>query len=141
VASAGLVVTTSSSVTVTDAVLSAVQYGNVGVVSTNEIFNISATIVDQITKIQLGNIQWGSFTWTAVVSLYTSVQYQASGTLVSTASSVVIVNPTTGIITATNLAITKIGMYILQILLTSTNNAYSISLTSNGILVKDPSSK
>ncbi len=140
VVSAGLVVTTSASVTVTDAILSVSQYGSIAVVSTNQTFNISAVIVDQITKIQIGNINFNSLMWTGSASLYTSIQYQSNGTLIAGSSSSIIVDLTTGVITATNLAITEAGMYIIKLLITSTNNQYSLPLISNGILVKAPTS-
>ena len=140
VASTGLVVTTSSSVTVTDAILSVSQYGTIAVISTNQTFNISAVIVDQITKIQIGDINFNSLSWTGSVSLYTSLQCQSNGTLVASSSSAIIVDPTSGVITATNLALTEIGMYIIELLITSTNNQYSLALISSGILVKAPTS-
>ena len=140
VANASLVVNTSS-FSVGNAELDAKQYENVAVVSQNETFNLSATIVDKKSKIKLANIQWGSFTWSAIVSLYTSVQCGGNGTLLTTSSSAIVVDTTAGTITATDLAITEIGMYIIKLDITSSNNQYSIPLTSNGILVKTNSSK
>ena len=66
------------------AVLAAQQYGAIDVVTVNQTFNISTIIVDKITGIQIGNVQWGNFTWNATASLYAEVQYQSNGTLIST---------------------------------------------------------
>ncbi|CAF5083871.1 unnamed protein product, partial [Rotaria sp. Silwood1] len=49
------------------------------------------------------------------------------------------VDPTTGTITATDLAISDKGMYIIKLQITSSNGQYSIQFTSNGILVKENS--
>ena len=140
VANAHLLVNTSS-LSVGNVELGAKQYENIAVVSQNETFNLSAIIVDKKSKIKLGNIQWGSFTWSANVSLYTSVQCGGNGTLLTTSSSAIVVDTTASTITATDLAITEIGMYIIKLDITSSNNQYSIPLTSNGILVKKNSSK
>jgi hypothetical protein len=131
----------ASAITVTRATLAAKQTNQIYVVSINETFNISGIIVDSVSAIQIGNIQWRSFTWSAVVSLYTLSQYNAQGALITSVSSVVIVDTNTGIITATNLAINTVGMYILQMVLTSSNGEYSLQFTSNGILVKNSNSK
>jgi hypothetical protein len=131
----------ASAITVTRATLAAKQTNRIYVVSINETFNISGIIVDSVSAIQIGNIQWRSFTWSAVVSLYTLSQYNAQGALITSVSSVVIVDTNTGIITATNLAINTVGMYILQMVLTSSNGEYSLQFTSNGILVKNSNSK
>ncbi len=97
-------------------------------------------IVDQISNIQIGNIQWGTFTWTASISLYAPLQYKSNGSLLVTSSSAVIVDTTAGTITATYLAITEPGAYIIKLQINSTDHSYSIPLTSNCILVKANSS-
>lgn len=140
VASGNLIVT-APSVSVADAVLSGKQVGLVGVVSINETFNISSTLVDKISKVRLGQIQWNGFSWTAAASLYTSLQHKCNGTLLQTQSSAVIIDTTAGTITVTNLAIDAVGMYIVKVELRSTNNQYVIPLTSTGILVKKPTSE
>jgi hypothetical protein len=122
-------------------ILSAAQYANVEVVSANTTFNMSVVIVDQNSQIPIGNINFGSFTWSAVVTLYSALKYQCGGALRTTSSSVIIVNPTTSTITATNLQITQPGMYVIQLEITSSNQQYTIQFFSNGILVKLPSSK
>ena len=140
VASANLVVS-SSSVSVSDPVLAARQSDKLDIVSVNQTFNLSVIIVDKISKAKIGNIQWSSFTWSAVVSLYTSLQYKRNGSLIQSPSSAIIVDTTAGTITATNLAIDAVGMYIVKVELRSSNNLYVIPMTSNGILVKEASSK
>lgn len=129
------------SVVVADPVLAAQQYINVDVVSVNETFNLSSIIVDGISKKKVGNITWGSFSWTAAASLYTAVQHQSNGSLFASISSAVVVDTTAGTITATNLAISEPGMYVVKLQITSTNSAYSLTLTSNAILVKANTSK
>ena len=127
--------------TVADPILAAAQYVNIDVVNVNATFNLSAIIVDAISKIKLGNIQWSTFTWNAAVSLYTSIQYQSNGSLVGTSSSAVIVDTTAGTITATYLTISEPGMYVVKMQITSSNNEYSLPFTSNAILVKASTSK
>lgn len=131
---------TTSSITVTEAILAAQQIDNLYIVSINQTFNFSGIIVDSASGIQIGNIQWRGLTWSATVSLYTLSQYNPSGILITTSSSIVIIDVTTGIITATNLSINKVGMYILKMVLTSSNSEYSLQFMSNGILVKENSS-
>jgi hypothetical protein len=135
-------ISSSPSLSVSNAVLSAAQNGIVDVVSVNETFNIVAIIVDKYSKIKVGNIQWGSFSWTATASLYTGVQYQSNGSLIASAtSSPVIIDTTAGTITATNLSISEPGMYIIKLQINSTDQVYSIALTSSAILVKQNTSK
>ncbi|CAF3592631.1 unnamed protein product [Rotaria sordida] len=138
VANANLIVG-SSSISVSDPILAVAQYVNVDVVSKNETFNLTTTIVDKISKTQIGNITWSTFTWSAAVSLYSSFQYQSNGSLITTSSSRIIVDPAVGTITATDLAISEIGMYIIKLQITSSNGVYSFPFTSNGILVKENS--
>jgi len=141
VADANLTVTPSGPLTVTNAVLAAQQSGDLDVVSVNSTFNLSAIIVDKSSKKKIGNIVWGSFTWRATASMYTEVQYPSNGSLLSTNQSAVIVDTTAGTITVTFLSISEPGMYIIKLQLTSTDNVYSIVLTSNAILVKKVTGK
>ncbi|CAF4943029.1 unnamed protein product, partial [Rotaria magnacalcarata] len=80
--------------------------------SKNEIFNLTTAIVDQKSQVKLDNIAWNTFTWSAAVSLYGSFQHQSNGILIQNLSSTVIINPQSGTITATNLAISEVGAYI-----------------------------
>ena len=131
----------STSVSVTNAVLAAQQYGTVDVVSINQPFSLSLVIIDQISNIRLDNIQWGGFSWSASVLLYGFLQYSGNGSLSNVPASSIVVNTVAGTITANNLTINATGMYIIQVQLLSSNNVYNISLTSNAILVKVASSK
>jgi hypothetical protein len=56
-------------------------------------------------------------------------------------TSSIVIDTINGVITATNLMIDTIGMYIIKVELSSTNNEYAFSLVSNAILVKKTSSK
>ena len=135
-------VTTPSSVTVTDAQLSAQQYVDVDVVNVNQTFNLTSVIVDKINKKQIGNVNFNGITsWNAAASLYTAIQYQSTGQLIPSATSRVFIDTTAGTITLTDLAISQPGMYIIKLQLTSSNNVYSIAITSTGILVKNVSSE
>jgi hypothetical protein len=134
-------VASSPSVSVGNAVLSAQQYIDVDVVSVNQTFNLTSIIVDKISNKQVGNIQWGSFTWLATASLYTALQYQATGQLVASSTSAVVIDTTGGTITITDLKINAQGMYVVKLQITSSDNVYSITITSNAILVKNQSSK
>ncbi|CAF3637436.1 unnamed protein product [Rotaria sp. Silwood1] len=129
----------SSPISVTDPLLAAKQYGNIDVVSKNQTFNLTAAIVDKKSKVNIGNIQWSSMTWSATVSLYTSLQHRSNGSLIRRSSSSIIIDTTAGTITATNLAINEVGAYIITIEITSSNNQFSIPFTSNCILVKENS--
>jgi hypothetical protein len=115
--------------------LAAQQINLLDVVTVNQTFNISGIIVDSASGVQIENIQWSGLTWSAAVSLYTLPQYNARGTLIASSSSVVIVDTTTGIITVTNLMINNVGMYIVKMVITSSNGEYALQFTSSGILV------
>jgi hypothetical protein len=56
-------------------------------------------------------------------------------------TSSIVIDTINGVITATNLMIDTIGMYIIKVELSPTNNEYAFSLVSNAILVKKTSSK
>ncbi|CAF3684556.1 unnamed protein product [Rotaria socialis] len=120
--------------TVTNPILSAIQSDDVSVVSKNETFNMTVLIVDQISKTRIADIHWGGFSWTATVSLYTSLQYQSNGSLIAASTSTAIVNLTAGTVTATNLEITEIGMYVFSMTITSSNNQYSILFTKGSVV-------
>ena len=132
---------TPPTLSVSNAVLAAKQNENIDVVSVNQTFNLSVIIVDKNSKKKIGNIVWGSFTWQATASLYTQVQYQSNGSLISTNTSSVIIDRTAGTISVTFLSISQPGMYIIKLQLQSNDSVYSIVLTSNAILVKKSTSK
>ncbi len=141
VANVNLVVS-GTSVSVTSAVLSAAQYGYIDVVSANQTFNMTAIIIDQITKKKIGDILLSNtLTWSATASLYTDTYCKSNGTLRGTSSSAVIIDTTAGTINVTYLTITEPGMYVIKLQITSSNGAHSIPLTSNGILVIKNTSK
>ncbi len=134
-------IASSPSVSVGSAVLSAQQYIDVDVVSVNQTFNLTSIIVDKISNKKVGNIQWGTFTWSATASLYTAIQYQSTGQLVASSTSAVVIDTTGGTITITDLAINTWGMYIVKLEIISSDNVYSITITSNAILVKNQTSE
>ncbi|CAF5128049.1 unnamed protein product, partial [Rotaria magnacalcarata] len=51
--------------------------------------------------------------------LYGSLQHQSNGILIQNLSSTVIINPQSGTITATNLAISEVGAYIIKLDITT----------------------
>jgi hypothetical protein len=124
----------SSSVTVGQASLTITVVEPIYVVTVNEAFNISVRPIDSVTGGQLGEICWNSWTWTASVSLYSLTAYNPQGSLILGPSSITIVDPIAGIVQVTDLKIDDIGMYVLSIRLVSSNNQYSLHVTSNGIL-------
>lgn len=127
----------TSAISVTEATLGAAQINQFDVVPVNQTFNISGIIIDSVSGVQISNIAWRNCTWSAAVSLYTLSQYNPQGQLITSASSIVIVDITTGIITVTDLAINNVGMYILNMVLSSSDCGYSLQFTSNGILVNN----
>jgi hypothetical protein len=131
----------SSSVIVGQASLAVTLVQPIYVVTVNEPFNISVRPIDSITGGPLGQICWNNWTWTATVSLYTLSQYNSQGSLILSSTSITIVDPIAGIVRVTNLMINDIGMYVLNIRLVSSNNQYSLQVTSNGILAIANSSK
>jgi hypothetical protein len=124
----------SSSVIVGQASLAVTIVEPIYVVTVNKSFNISIRPIDSITGGQLDQICWNNWTWIASVSLHTLSQYNPRGSLIPSATSMTIVDPIAGIVQVTNLMIGDIGMYILSINLISSNNQYSLHVTSNGIL-------
>ncbi|CAF0853204.1 unnamed protein product [Didymodactylos carnosus] len=125
----------SSAIPVTTASLAAKVVSTAYVAFVNQTFNISVVIVDSVSKQQIQNISWRGLTWAATVSLYTLPNWNSNGLLITTQLSVVSIDIQTGIFTASNLAISSIGMYVLNIKITSSNNEYTIILPSNGILI------
>jgi hypothetical protein len=131
----------SSSVIVGQASLVVTVVEPIYVVTVNQTFNISVRPVDSVTGGQLNQICWNNWTWTANVTLYTLDEYNPQGSLIVSGASITIVDPAAGIVQVTNLMINNIGMYILSIRLTSSNNQFSLHVTSNGILVSANASK
>ncbi|CAF4782376.1 unnamed protein product, partial [Rotaria magnacalcarata] len=80
----------SSSITVALPRITAKQDVDIDVISKNEIFNLTTAIVDQKSQLKLDNIAWNTFTWSAAVSLYGSLQHQSNGILIQNLSSTVI---------------------------------------------------
>ncbi|CAF3664415.1 unnamed protein product [Rotaria sordida] len=129
----------SSSLTITKATLAAKQIDHIYVVSINETFNISVVIVDSQSRFPIENIHWRNMTWSAYISLYNLPEFNSNGTLIKTNTSSIIIDVVKSTIIATNLIIDTVGMYVIKVQLTSSNNEYVFSLISNGILVKKSS--
>lgn len=91
--------------------------------------------IDSVTRLPLGQIQWGTWRWSASVSPYTLPSYNRIGSM-STANSSTAVSLVAGTITVNNLAINATGMYLISMQCVSSNNQYSIDVLSNGVLVK-----
>ena len=117
------------------AILAGRQVNNVYVVNMNQRFSVSVMPIDSVTRLPLGQIQWGTWRWSASVSLYTLPSYNRLGSM-STANSSTAVSLVAGTITVNNLAINAIGMYLINIQCVSSNNQYTINVLSNGVLVK-----
>ncbi|CAF4012065.1 unnamed protein product [Rotaria sp. Silwood2] len=127
----------AASVSVTQAVLAGEQVNNVYVANVNETFSIAVMPVDSVTRLRLGQIQWGSWRWSANVTLISLPKFNRHGSLVKNNSSRTNIDLVAGTVTITNLAINATGMYVLQIRLVASNNEHIIELPSNGILVKE----
>ena len=140
-ATKNLTVQADNPVTVTQAVLAGQQVNNVYVVNVNETFSISVMPVDRITGLQLGQVQWGNWTWSASVNLYSLSQFNRPGAIIASTLSRTVINHAAKTVTVTNLAINGTGMYVLSIRLVSSNNVHTIDLLSNGILVKSSDGK
>ncbi len=128
-------------VSVTNAILDGQQVNNIYIVNVSETFSISVMPIDSITRLQLGRIQWGNWTWEANVTLRSLPKFNRQGILIPASSSRTIIDLQTGTITISDLTINDTGMYVLNVRLVSTNNEYDITLASNGILVKNVNGK
>ncbi|CAF0767722.1 unnamed protein product, partial [Adineta ricciae] len=73
----------------------------------------------------------------ANVTIYTLPKFQPQGTVIKLNTSRSLLSRPNKPVTIPDLTIDSLGMYILNILLVSTNNQYIVTLTSNGILVKN----
>lgn len=125
----------------TKAILNGQQVNNIYVVNVSEAFNISVMPIDNVTGLELRQIRWGNWTWSANVSLYNLPTLNSHGSLIAQNTSAVVINVGAGTVSVTNLMINDTGMYVLNITLASTNNEHFIQLASNGILVKNSSGK
>lgn len=136
-------VATTSNVAISNPDLDAVQVNEVGVVAVNQTFNITAAIVDSGSQQQLVDLNWINANWVVSVSMHTLPQYNGDGVLVTGASSSIVIDRSNNRITATNLAITAVGMYVINIRLQNSNSNPPVDITviSNAILVKENSSK
>nr|ACD54600.1 fibrocystin-like protein [Adineta vaga] len=127
----------SDPITVTNASLAGQQINNTYVIDIDQTFDISIILIDNITRRQIGKTQWDGWTWTANVTLYTLPKFHREGTLIKPSSSRSIISEPTKPVTIPDFTINSLGMFILNIRLVSTNNEHVITLTSNGILVKN----
>ena len=134
-------VATTSNVAISNPNLDAVQVNEVGVVAVNQTFNITAALVDSESKQQLVDLNWMSSNWVISVSLHTLPRCNPDGVLVTGAPLSTVVDPNNNRITATNLAITAVGMYVIEIRLQNSNPLVDITVISNATLVKENSSK
>ncbi|CAF0989893.1 unnamed protein product, partial [Adineta ricciae] len=73
----------------------------------------------------------------ANVTIYTLPKFQPQGTVIKLNTSRSLLSRPNKPVTIPDLTIDGLGMYILNVLLVSTNNQYIVTLTSNGILVKN----
>lgn len=128
-------------VTVTKAILSARQISNSYYLNRNESFQIVAIPIDNATKLSLAKIQWGTWQWSINVSMHNLAYYNPTGSLFVKNGSRTIIDIRAGTITITNLAINGIGMFILGITLTSSDNVYNISITSSAMLLREDKRK
>lgn len=126
-------------ITVTNAIIAGEQVNNIYVVNVSEKFDITIIPVDKQTRLPLGKVRWGNWTWTANVTLRNLPKYNRPGKLIRTSSIAPVIDPVAKTITIRDLKINSTGMFMIDIRLVSTNNEHVISLSSNGILVKTAS--
>lgn len=131
----------TGNVTVGPATLTGQQVNNIYVVNVNETFSVSVMPIDSVTRLRLGQIQWGGWRWLMNVELFSLPNFNYQGLLVPNSLSRTNINLVANTVTQTNLAINVTGMYILKIHMTTTNNQYDFELTSNAILVKQARGK
>ncbi|CAF5063421.1 unnamed protein product, partial [Rotaria magnacalcarata] len=70
---------------------------------------------------RLGQVTWGGWTWSALVSVYTLPKYNRNGTLIISPSPTLVIDSSAGTVTVTNMTINGTGMYMLNVTLISTN--------------------
>ena len=116
----------SVNVSVSSVVLVGQQVNNISVVNVNATFVLIVMPIDSVTRLRLGQIQWGSWQWSADISLYPLPSFYCLGSLVTNSSSRTLVNLVAGTLTVTNLAINVTGMYMLNIHLMSSDNQFNI---------------
>lgn len=122
----------------TNALISGRQVNNIYVVNVNEVFAVAVMPIDRVTKLRLAQIQWGTWRWLANVTMYTLPSFNRVASLVANNSSRTVINLVAGTVSVTGLSLNGTGMYVLQIRLTSSNNEHDFTITSTGILAKDP---
>lgn len=105
------------------------------IINENEKFNISISIIDELTEAVVKNISWKNQIWNVSIGMVSLSSCQSSGQLKLDLFTAV-VNLTEGVFKINNLYITKSGMYLLAISLKSSLNDYSLSCVSKSILVK-----
>ncbi|CAF4366562.1 unnamed protein product [Rotaria socialis] len=127
----------TNNIVVTEAILAGQQVNNIYVVNASDTFDISVMPIDNITGLELGQIQWSNWTWSANVTLYNLPNFNSHGSLRAQSTSRTIIDVATGTVTVTNLTIDATGMYILNITLVSSDNKHFIQVASNAILVKN----
>ena len=125
-------------------------------VTENDKFNLTMFVIDTTTQQQLPNITWSvnlniyrktfqtftiitkfckqNFTWQAKVQMYRLGHYPAKGAL-SLSNAAISFDTTTGYTLFSNLAIDRVGMYLLSINIYTTGNEFSSQCYTNTITV------
>lgn len=105
------------------------------IINENQKFNLSISLVDQISLFPIKNISWKNHEWQASISLFQYSKCNLNGTLRIENNSTLI-DPIKGLIWLNNLSIDKSGMYLLILNIKSSNQDYNLNCTTNSILVK-----
>lgn len=127
-------------VSVTKAYLDGEHVNSVAPVATNEKFDVIIALVDRPSRRRLGKVRWSNWYWLANMTLFSLPKFNQLGQLNLLNSSITI-DTTEAVIKVANVQINKLGMYILNIHLRSSDGQYSINLRSTRILVYDSDSK
>ncbi len=108
---------------------------NTGItIEQNGLFNLTFSVVDSLTSLQIPNITWTAYTWQADVSMYKLGYYQARGRLIVN-QTVITFDTTTGFMSFSGLTIDNIGMYLLSVRVYTTGNEFTSQCYSNPITV------
>ena len=102
----------------------------------NGFFNISVSVLDKETLKPVKNLDWKNHTWEASIGMYQLDKCQSNGQLkidmTNTSANLV-----DGVFSFENLYITQSGMYMLSIMIRTSNDEFSFNCLSNSITVTE----
>ncbi|CAF0710276.1 unnamed protein product [Brachionus calyciflorus] len=105
------------------------------IVDSNQKFNLSFVIVDQILLRPIQNIDWKNHQWQASARIYGISKSQPSGVLRST-TNMIEINSQSSSIKLLDLSIDSPGMYLIEFIVVTSNNDYFLRNTSRPVIIK-----